>query len=379
MKKEKRKWQGIRINTFNALMIIVSAGLYLCLLMATSYTTQNYEQLVEFSDAHMRLEEAARTVLRSSDYLTEQVRMYVQTQEEDYAWKYFEEVTITKNRENALAVMSKHSITPSMKDELTLAVNESNELMVRELYAIALVAAAEGHAQTTALPVLAGTMLGADDVALTPEEKIEKARGMVFDNDYQSMKGLIYAHLDLFTQQILTTTELNLNTGLDNLEDAISTQRTLLTVLVFLNFLTFFVITLLVVRPLRSCIRSIRNRALFREIGAYEFRYLARIYNDINQRSDALAASEANLRSKVEKDEVTGLYNRPYFYKMVRERIKTSDEALYIVSVDISNFKIVNEHYGMKTGDRLLKEIGAQLQALDKNCSMIFARFVTIY
>ena len=377
MKKEKRKWQGIRINTFNALMIIVSGVLYLCLLMATSYTTQNYEQLVEFSDDRMRLGEAARTVLRSSDYLTEQVRMYVQTQEEDYAWKYFEEVTITKSRENALAVMSKHSITPNMQDELTLAVSESNELMVRELYAIALVAAAEGHAQTTALPVLAGTMLDANDVALMPEEKIEKARGMVFDDEYQSMKGLIYDHLDTFTQEILTATELNLNSGLDNLEDAISTQRTLLTVLMFLNFVTFFAIMLLIIRPLHGCIRSVRNRALFREIGAYEFRYLARIYNDINQRSDALAAREADLRSKVEKDEITGLYNRPYFYKMVRERLKTSDETLYIINVDISNFKIVNEHYGMKTGDRLLKDIGAQLQTLEKNGDMILARFVT--
>ena len=377
MKKEKRKWQGIRISGFNTLMIIISSVLYICLLTATVYTTKNYEQLVEFSDDHMRLEEAARTVLRSSDYLTEQVRMYVQTQDESYAWKYFEEVTITKSRESALAVMRKHSIIPSKEHELTLAVNESNELMVRELYAIALVAAAEGHAETTALPVLVGTTLDAADAALSPEEKIEKARTIVFDIDYQSMKSQIYEHLDSFTQGILVATEIQLDSGLDNLENAISTQRTLLTILVFLNFMTFFVITLLVVRPLRGCIRSVRDRTLFKEMGAYEFRYLARIYNDINQRSDALAASEANLRSKVEKDEITGLYNRPYFYKMVRERLHASDEALYILNVDISNFKIVNEHYGMKSGDRLLKDIGAQLQALDKNGSMFFARFVT--
>ena len=377
MKKEKKKWQGIRISRFNALMIIVSGALYVCLLMATAYTTQNYEQLVRFSDDHMRLEEAARTVLRSSDYLTEQVRMYVQTQDEEYAWRYFEEVTITKSREKAVAIMRQHSIIPSKEVDLTRAVSESNELMVRELYAIALVAAAEGHAETTALPVLSGTVLEAADVQLSAEEKIEKAREIVFDTEYQTMKSRIYAHLDSFTQGILSTTETNLGNGLKNLDDAISTQRTLLTVLAILNVVTFFLITLLVVRPLHGCIRSMQNRVLFRETGAYEFRYLARIYNDINQRSDALAASEANLRSKVEKDEITGLYNRPYFYKMVRERIMKSDEDLYIVNVDISNFKIVNEHYGMETGDRLLKEIGAQLRALDKNGRMIFARFVT--
>ena len=374
MKKEK--WKGIKISAFNTLMIIISSILYVCLLTATAYTTKNYEQLVEFSDDHMRLEEAARTVLRSSDYLTEQVRMYVQTHDEEYAWKYFEEVSITKSRENALAVMRKHSIIPSKEQELTLAVNESNELMVRELYAIALVAAAEGHAETTALPVLVGTTLDAADAALSPEEKIEKARAIVFDEEYLNIKSRIYEHLDSFTHGILDATELQLDIGLGNLENAISTQRTLLTILIFLNFLTFAVIFLLVIRPLRSCIRSIRNRTLFRETGAYEFRYLARIYNEINQRSDALAASEADLRSKVERDELTGLYNRPYFFKLVRDRIRESDEDMYIVTVDIANFKIVNEHYGMKTGDRLLQDIGTQLQALDTNNCMIFSRFV---
>ena len=376
MKKENRKWKGIRISTFNALMIVLSAVLYMCLLKATTYTIQNYEQLVVMNDDHMQLEEAARTVLRASDYLTEQVRLYVQTQDEDYAWEYFEETSVNKSREKALELMRRHSIIPSKEVALTQAVNESNELMVRELYAIALVASAKGHVGTSALPVLAGTMLEPADAALSPEEKIEKARTMVFDTEYQTMKSEIYDHLDTFTQGILTKTETELSGGLNSLYNAITAQRALLTVLIVLNVITFFAIALMVIRPLHSCIRSIRSRTLFREMGAYEFRYLARIYNDINQRSDALAASEANLRSKVEKDELTGLYNRPYFYKMVKERIRESEEDMYIITVDISNFKIVNEHYGMKIGDRLLKEIGAQLRQLDENGSMILARFV---
>ena len=375
MKKEKGKWQGIRISVFSALMITLSVVLYICLLMATVYTIQDYEQLVELNDDQTRLEETARTVLKASDYLTEQVRMYVQMRDEEYALRYFEEANVTKSRENALEIMRQHSIVPSKEISLTQAVSKSNELMVRETYAIALVAAAEGHAQTSELAAQCGAILESADAALSPKEKIEKARTMVFDTEYQTMKNQIYAYLDSFTRGILTAAEAKLSGGMDDLYDAIDTQRALLTALAILNLMTFFVITLLVVRPLRGCIRSVRNRTLFPEMGAYEFRYLARVYNDINQRSDALAASEANLRSKVEKDEITGLYNRPYFYKTVKERIQKSDEDLYIITVDISNFKIVNEHYGMKIGDRLLKEIGAQLQQLDQNGNMILARF----
>lgn len=375
MKRSKRERKGFRIRTFNTLMIVISCALYICLLMAMTYTMRNYEQLVQLTDDHISLEAAARTVTKASDYLTEQVRLYVQTRKEEYAWRYFDEITITKSRQKALAVLQQHSIAPSKEINLKLAVEDSDALMIREFYAIALVAAAEGHAETTALPVLVGTMLEPADAALSPQKKIEKAREMVFDTEYQTMKKKIYDHLDLFSHGILTTTEARLGNGLENLYDAIDAQRTLLSVLEILNAVTFFVITVLVVKPLRDCIHSVRKREPFREKGAYEFRYLARTYNDINRRSDALAASEALLRSKTQHDELTGLYNRSYFYEIAAERIRESDEDMYIITVDICNLKIVNEHYGMNAGDRLLKDIGTQLQHLDKNSCMIIARF----
>ena len=376
MKKAKWKWQGIRISTFNTLMIVFSGALYICLLVATVYTTQNYEQLVRVADEHIQLEETARTVLKASDYLTDQVRLYVQTQDETYARRYLEEVTTTKSREKALAIMQQYSIAPGKECDLTSAVSDSDKLMDRELYAIALVAAAKGHTETGEHALLSGIVLNATDAALPPQKKIDKARVIVYDTEYQTVKNEIHVHLDSFTRGILSTTESRLESGLENLNDAISTQRTLMAVLGILNVMTFFVITFLVVKPLHSFVRRVQRRSMLREEGAREFRYLARVYNDIYQRRDDLAASEARLRTKVEQDEITGLYNRPYFYKMVKERLRESDEDMYIVTVDISNFKIVNEHYGMRTGDRLLKDIGAQLRTLDKNGSMILARFM---
>ncbi|MBR2929298.1 MAG: EAL domain-containing protein [Oscillospiraceae bacterium] len=82
------------------------------------------------------------------------------------------------------------------------------------------------------------------------------------------------------------------------------------------------------------------------------------------------------LQKKIQQDEITGLYNRSHFYELAQERILNSEEEMYIVSVDISNFKIVNELYGMHVGDRLLKEIGSELKKLDKNHTMILARFM---
>lgn len=82
------------------------------------------------------------------------------------------------------------------------------------------------------------------------------------------------------------------------------------------------------------------------------------------------------LQKKVQLDEVTGLYNRSYFYEVARELIKETNEEMCIITMDISNFKVINELYGMNVGDRLLKEIAEQVQKLGKEHHMIPARFM---
>ncbi len=82
------------------------------------------------------------------------------------------------------------------------------------------------------------------------------------------------------------------------------------------------------------------------------------------------------LQKKVKLDEITGLYNRTYFYEMAKELIEEAEEEMCIITMDISNFKIVNELYGMNVGDRLLKEIAEQVRKIGKDHTMIPARFM---
>ena len=82
------------------------------------------------------------------------------------------------------------------------------------------------------------------------------------------------------------------------------------------------------------------------------------------------------LQKKIQLDEITGLYNRTYFYELAKKLIDNSDEEMYIVTMDVCNFKIVNELYGMNVGDDLLKELANQLFEIEKECEMVVARFM---
>lgn len=82
------------------------------------------------------------------------------------------------------------------------------------------------------------------------------------------------------------------------------------------------------------------------------------------------------LQKKVQTDEITGLYNRTYFFELAEKLMNKTHGDMCIMTMDISNFKVVNEIYGMNVGDDLLKDLAQQLRNIGSGCEMIPARFM---
>lgn len=81
------------------------------------------------------------------------------------------------------------------------------------------------------------------------------------------------------------------------------------------------------------------------------------------------------LRKRVQQDELTGLYNRAYFFEEARRRIDNTEEEMYIVLMDITNFKVVNDLYGIETGDKLLCYMADMISEMGNGRDFIAARF----
>lgn len=63
------------------------------------------------------------------------------------------------------------------------------------------------------------------------------------------------------------------------------------------------------------------------------------------------------------KDDLTPLYNKQYFMTKTRELLtEHADEEFDIVCLDIEQFKMVNDSYGIPTGDKILYKIGELLK-----------------
>lgn len=88
------------------------------------------------------------------------------------------------------------------------------------------------------------------------------------------------------------------------------------------------------------------NNELYRVLG---------ILQDVNSEMEI----KAELEFRADYDSMTKLYNSDAFYRKAQEIIHSdTDKHFSILSVDIDRFRVINDRFGIKTGNRCLEELG---------------------
>jgi len=76
-------------------------------------------------------------------------------------------------------------------------------------------------------------------------------------------------------------------------------------------------------------------------------------------------------------DELTGIYNRRFFYSATKKEIDSSiryKKDLSIILIDIDHYKEVNDHFGHIAGDKVLQRFTQVIQK-ELRSSDVFARY----
>lgn len=83
------------------------------------------------------------------------------------------------------------------------------------------------------------------------------------------------------------------------------------------------------------------------------------------------------IEGEVSFDDLTGLYNRKYFYDAAEEMIAEYKDkgGVSIIRINLCNFKVVNDLYGMDKGDQLLCHVAGELKKDAQRFKFIAARF----
>jgi diguanylate cyclase (GGDEF)-like protein len=107
------------------------------------------------------------------------------------------------------------------------------------------------------------------------------------------------------------------------------------------------------------------------EAGVWDF--VMKPYNPLLLRFRIKNAIEKSRMIIAEKDAVTGLYTKFKFYQEVRKMLlEVTDKTFAFIRLDIDRFKMINNFYGIKEGDRLLVNVARELDKI----STTFENFV---
>ncbi|MBE6045848.1 MAG: EAL domain-containing protein [Clostridiales bacterium] len=344
---------GIHLRTASICFVIIAVIAAAALLIVDVCVTHGYQRMEAASDHYVEAQHATANMEIGSDYLTDRVRCFVVTGDAVYMQEFYEEVNVTKRRNLAveeLQTLMRGNETGAI-DSLNNALSLSNELIEFENYAMRLMVEAGNYDASEIPKEVREIKIKQEDRNLSRNEMREKARTLVFDDNYMRYKQLIRENVNLCTQELIRSAKQELNTSTRRMARLVNAQ-TALTILFLLIVLGMvFIITQMIRKPLTNMVKSMQKQEAIEPRGVEELRFVTKTYNTILHENEQ---AREKLSHEASHDALTGLFNRGA-YDLLMESADTDHMALILIDVDY--FKDVNDNYGHAIGDRILKKV----------------------
>ncbi len=106
------------------------------------------------------------------------------------------------------------------------------------------------------------------------------------------------------------------------------------------------------------------------EAGVWDF--VMKPYNPLLLQFRIRNAIDKSRMIMAERDAITGLYTKYKFYRAVRMLLlENTEETFAFARFDIDRFKMINNFYGVKEGDKVLQSVASELRKI----ATVFAKF----
>ena len=345
----KQRNDGVSLRLIHICLIIGAVIMSTLMFYSTYHLFNKFHYLTDTSEQQIKLRKAAREFMDTSDYLTESVQRFTINGNMRFLNDYFSEVFDKKHREEALNIMFVEKGESTALKTLQAAMTISTELMTREYYAMKLVIDAKGY--TDYPEILKSVVLSDTDKALNQLGKMYLAIAMVHDDIYFHQKEEIRKNIRLTLDELERMAYDTDASELKSIQDETSVVRFIIALQILGIFFMVWITSRLGVNPILNAVERIKANSTIPEVGANEFRYLARAYNKMYE---VYKSSLEHLNFKASHDELTGAYNR-FGYELLLSSIDL--RSTYMLLFDLDNFKQINDTYGHETGDKILVKL----------------------
>ena len=302
---KQTKEQGVSLRMTFLIMLLVSVLITTLLLFTTYQTIMSFHALSNATDIYIDLQDAADSLMKASDYLTDEAQCYTVLGLRKHLDNYFTEAEITRRREKAIESMEARLPSSEALEALKNAMSESVSLM---------------------------------------------------DREYYEQKNRIRLNLTQCINKLKAGTRGTQNSMEDKMRGDLIWMTVLIVVQSLAIILLLWVTTSLGINPLLKAVEHIKRDQKLPITGANEFRYLAGTYNNMYT---VYKKSIDSLSFKASHDELTGVYNRSG-YDLIRRSVDLETTAFLLFDADM--FKNVNDDHGHEVGDKVLQKIANILQ-----------------
>ena len=358
MKKEHIKYHkkgiSLRLVTWviSTFVFLISTALIVSLVLITNENNK----VVLANTNYIAIKQASNDVQLASDYLTDQVRLFVANADKRYMDNYFEEADVTKRREKALETIH-HLAESTPKHEeihfnITKAVEESKKLMAVEFKAMKLICVENPSISYSEYP----EVVNADITEFPETDRKGTALQLVLGNEYVAEKAVIIGHVDVAFQLIDDLIRENSENSYRNMKSLIIYQSIIIAINIIFAVAVVLTIYFLVIKPLNFAFHSIERNEEIHSYDNREFNYIVDAYNDVRSQNEKV---KEKLTYEAEHDKLTNLYNRTGYVSLYR-RMRLSN-VIYVL-VDADGFKEINDLYGHDVGDKVLVRIAENLE-----------------
>jgi len=362
---KKLRERGVSVRKMNRILLVLALIASGMLFYAMNRTNRLYDEAQEVTRDRIAFVEKSYDMQRASDYLTEQIRCFVMTGEREYLELYFREVNETRRREKAIDYLEKCDLNEKTVQELKEAMAESQTLMETEIYAARLMAEAAGDDLSLYPEDVQKAGLTEFDLDKTPGEKQDQAGKLLFGEEYREKKEAISSHITECVNRLNTEMMRKEANAESNFEAQVFVEHALTVILIVILLLVVFLTFILMIKPLRNAIESIRGEKEVEPEGAYEVRFLAKTYNLIFQTNKE---KREKLTYETTHDDLTGLYNRRGYDYLLKN---VDMETAALLLIDMDNYKEIRETGGAETADRALKYVATSLLNLFRSTDYV--------
>ncbi len=278
---------AIKQSTISSLILGIFFLISVLLIGSIVYMRSSIESEQEAERRRMEFKQLGMDLADASDYLTDEARKYAITTDILHLQRYWEEINDTQTRDK---VILKVKELESPEEELELLANakqHSDALVNTERRSMRLVLEALKVPEKDMVPEVASFGLEPEDRKLGDAEKLNKAREIMFDSQYDADKKDIMDPIAKFQEVMNARLENELEAARDATSTAAAVQIVLALIIIGAIAVLISILFKYVTNPINSYTKLLRkfsfedDRFSLNPEGTLELQQLANTFNEL--------------------------------------------------------------------------------------------------